>query len=303
MDFDSYKSAGLDRPPPRSVNDRSSDEIIQSLAVPEDKQYNPCTEAYPREEVPLGDFTRIPDWSESTIYPTTTRAISIYVPHGVGQADRKPGLAFFNDGDGYLWRQGPVRATTVLDNLIHDHDVPPVVAVFVNPGASADIPDQRSIEYDTVSARFVEFIDTEILPVVQSKIGLSIDPDPSMRLICGISSGGICAFNAAWHSPDSFGLVLSHCGSFTNIRGGHNFPSMIRRTPCKQIRVMLQSGKRDANIVPGSWPIANQDVAAALEFAGYEYRFAFGEGGHSLRHGGAIFADSLRWLFRNSSKA
>ena len=76
---------------------------------------------------------------------------------------------------------------------------------------------------------------------------------------------------------------------------------MIRRTPRKPLRVFLQSGKRDANIVPGSWPIANQDVAAALEFAGYDYRFEFGEGGHSLRHGGAIFADSLRWLFAPSN--
>ena len=303
MDFDAYKRAGLNRPAPRTVDNRSSDEIVQSLAVLEDNQYNPCPEAYRREEVPVGEFTRIRDWSESALYPNTTRAISIYVPHGVAESEELPGVAFFNDGDGYLWRQGPVRATTVLDNLIHDNELPPLVAIFVNPGASADTPEQRSIEYDSVSSRFVEFIEADILPLVESKTGLTLNPDPSLRLICGMSSGGICAFNAAWHSPESFGLVLSHCGSFTNIRGGHNYPSMIRRTPRKPIRVVLQSGKRDANIVPGSWPIANQDVAASLEFAGYEYQFAFGEGGHSLRHGGAIFADSLRWLLKSSSNS
>ena len=116
--------------------------------------------------------------------------------------------------------------------------------------------------------------------------------------ICGISSGGICAFNAAWHRPDLFARVISHCGSFTAIRGGHNYPVLVRRTPRKPIRIFLQSGANDADIVIGSWPLANQTMAAALDFAGYDYRFEFGEGGHNLRHGGALFADTLRWLWR-----
>jgi len=133
--------------------------------------------------------------------------------------------------------------------------------------------------------------------LVEDHLGRALHTDPSRRLICGISSGGICAFNAAWHSPESFGLVLSHCGSFTNIRGGHNFPYLVRSTEAKPIKVLLQSGKHDLSIVQGSWAIANHDMAAALEFSGYDFKFVFGEGAHSLRHGGAIFADSLRWLF------
>ena len=83
-----------------------------------------------------------------------------------------------------------------------------------------------------------------------------------------------------------------------NIRGGHNFPYLIRSTPRKPLRVFLQSGALDANIVTGSWPLANQQMAAALDFAGYDYRFEFGVGGHNLRQGGALFAQTLRWLSR-----
>jgi V/A-type H+-transporting ATPase subunit B len=87
------------------------------------------------------------------------------------------------------------------------------------------------------------------LPMVEGHIGCSLTEDPAHRTICGISSGGICAFNAAWHRPDAFGRVLSHCGSFTNIRGGHEYPFWVRSTKRKPIRVFLQSGEADADII------------------------------------------------------
>ena len=296
MDFETYQTNGLHLPPPKTVNNRSVADL-KDVVIEEDRQYNPCPEAYPSSDIEQGQFSRIREWRDSSIYPDTARAISIYQSSSVAQSEEPPALAFFNDGDGYLWRGGDVRATRVLDTLTAQNELPPIVAVFVNPGMSESEPEQRSIEYDTVSSRFIKFINSEIIPLVETSISRSLTSDPKRRLICGISSGGICAFNAAWHSPESFGLVLSHCGSFVNIRGGHNYPSMIRRTPRKPLRVFLQSGENDLNIVPGCWPIANQDMAASLEHAGYDHRFVFGEGAHSLRHGGAIFADSLRWLF------
>ena len=90
--------------------------------------------------------------------------------------------------------------------------------------------------------------------------------------------------------------IISHCGSFTNIRGAHNYPYLIRSTPRKALKVFLQSGELDADIVTGSWVLANQQMAAALQFAGYQHRFEFGTGGHNLRQGGALFAETLRWL-------
>ena len=155
----------------------------------------------------------------------------------------------------------------------------------------------RSLEYDTCSARYVGFLVEELLPTVEAELGCSLTNDPTRRAICGISSGGICAFSAAWHRPDVFGGVISHCGSFTNIRGGHNYPYLVRSTERKPIRVFLQSGALDGNIVFGNWPLANQQMASALEFAGYDYRFEFGEGGHNLCHGGALFADAMRFLW------
>ena len=287
MDRETYEALGLHLPLP-SLPKKSGSE---TWVVPEeDKQYNPCAEAYPDGDIATGDVFHIKAWSDSRVFPDSIRDIYISTPQNLG-ATEAPNLAFFNDGANYLNPQGPVRAAQVLDSLMHSGDIPPTVGVFVNPS------NERSFEYDSVTPTFVTFINEEIIPIVEDHIGCALNTDPAGRLIGGHSSGGICAFNAAWHSPESFGRVLSHCGSYTNIRGGHNFPYLVRSTEPKPIKVLLQSGEHDLDFVMGSWPIANQDMAAALKFTGYDYKFIFGEGMHSLRHGGAIFADSLRWLF------
>ena len=130
-----------------------------------------------------------------------------------------------------------------------------------------------------------------------------ITKDPKQRAICGISSGGICAWTVAWERPDAFQKVLSHVGSFTNIRGGHVYPAMIRKTDPKPIRVFLQDGEGDLDNAHGNWPLANQQMAKSLAYAKYDYRFEYGEGGHNGIHGGSILPDSMRWLWRNESGA
>jgi enterochelin esterase-like enzyme len=92
--------------------------------------------------------------------------------------------------------------------------------------------------------------------------------------------------------------VVSHCGSFVNIRGGHELATAVRRGARKKLRVFLQTGKNDLNIVFGNWVNGNRELAAALDYQGYDYQLTVGEGGHSLAHGGAIFPDTLRWLWR-----
>jgi enterochelin esterase family protein len=104
---------------------------------------------------------------------------------------------------------------------------------------------------------------------------------------------------AAFHRPDQFGNVIAHCGSFINIRGAHSLPSMIRQTPRKPIRVWHQTGSRDCDIIFGNLPIANRDLATALKYRSYDTVFEFGTGGHSLRHGGQLFPETLRWIFRD----
>ena len=159
----------------------------------------------------------------------------------------------------------------------------------------------RSFEYDTPSDQYARFLLEEILPEVGRTYTLA--GDAASRAICGISSGGICAFTAAWERPDAFSKVLSHVGSFTNIRGGHVYPALIRKTEPKSIRVFLQDGSNDLDNRHGHWPLGNQQMAAALRFADYDYRFVFGHGAHNGRHGGAILPDALRWLWRDYQRA
>jgi enterochelin esterase family protein len=192
----------------------------------------------------------------------------------------------------------------VFDNLIHKKEMPVTVGIFINPGVvpptkpGEDARQNRSFEYDTTpSDQYARFLDKEILPEVRKTLNLR--KDAAGWAIGGISSGGICAFTAAWERPDLFSKVLSHVGSFTNIRGGDRYPGMIRKTAPKPIRVFLQDGSNDLDNLHGHWPLANQQMAAALKWAKYDYKFVFGDGGHNGRHGGAIMPESLRWLWRD----
>ena len=121
----------------------------------------------------------------------------------------------------------------------------------------------RSIEYDMVNGEYGRFAVEELFPAIRTKVRLT--DDPKGRVICGMSSGGACAVTAAFHHPDQFGNVISHCGSFINIRGAHNLPSLVRQTPRKPIRIWHQSGNRDVDIIFGNIPIANQDFDACAQ--------------------------------------
>ncbi len=182
--------------------------------------------------------------------------------------------------------------------------MPVTIAVGINPGTVAPtLPDAkprstRSLEYDSLGDANARFLLDELLPAALK--GLNVTTNPAGRAVCGNSSGGIAAFTVAWERPDSFGKVVSHIGSFTNIRGGHLYAGLIRKVkPAKPIRVFLQEGANDLDNLHGNWPLANRDVAAALKFAGYDHQVVFGDGGHSGKHGGAILPDTLRWLWRD----
>ncbi len=301
LDFDTYRELGLDLPAPREMNGRTRASFVATLNEPADIVYNPCPEAYPRPGTPEGTVSAHPGWTGARIFPGTRRDVSVYRTPGLDPTT-PAALLVCQDGAAYLAPKGPVRAAQVLDVLYAKGQIGPTVAVFVDPGRLED-PDappeaQRSLEYDSLTADYGRFLIEDLLPFVEAQGGLTLDADPTRRILCGISSGGICAFTAAWRFPEAFGCVLSHCGSFVNIRGGHNWPFILRATPRRPLRVFLQSGTGDGVHFTGDWPLANQAMAKALEWSGYDYRFEFGVGGHSLRHGGALFAESLRWLWR-----
>lgn len=258
------------------------------------------------EGVESGTLTPF-NFKDSKVFEGTTRACWLYVPKAY-QAEDQAALMVFQDGHAYVSEDGQIRAPIVLDNLMATGAIPTTISLFINPGHRGEKKTEdntwgtrsnRSVEYDSLGADYATFLIDELLPHVETTYQVRFDKAPHMRAICGMSSGGICAWTVAWERPDSFGKVLSHIGSFTNIRGGHVYPAMIRKTPPKPIRVFLQDGANDLNNSHGSWPLANLQMAQALAFAGYDHRFVYGDGAHNGEHGGAIFPDSMRWLWRD----
>ena len=259
----------------------------------------------PQPGVPTGRLIQMPA-HQSKIFPNTTRDWWIYVPAGY-KPDGSAALMVFQDGRGYHTPTGNWRVPIVFENLIARGEMPVTVAVMINPGNDPTKPtdtakkgraptSNRSLEYDSLGDRYVRMLLEEILPEVEKQFPVS--KDPAMRAISGSSSGGIAAFTAAWERPDQFGKVHSTVGSFTNIRGGNAYQALIRKTERKPIRVYLEDVSGDLDNQFGNWPIANQQMHAALRYMGYDVHFEFTEGyKHGSEHGGSVFPDALRWLW------
>ena len=264
-------------------------------------EYGPESQRQP--DVPQGSIHHFQH--TSTTFQSTLRDYWVYVP---AQYDPKQptALMIFQDGHAYLKEDGDYRVPIVFDNLIHAGEMPVTIAVFVNPGHVGEpLPENafrasnRSFEYDSLSDQYARFLMEEIIPEVGTHWNLTNDPE--QRAICGLSSGGICAFTAAWEHPEYFRKVMSHIGSFTDIRGGHVYPSRIRKSAVRAIRVFLQDGDGDLDNPNGNWWLANLQMEAALRFRNYDYKFVGGKGGHDGKHAGPILPDSLRWLWRTST--
>lgn len=263
--------------------------------------YAPGPDSQRQPGVPRGEVTWH-EWHSTGVYEGTKRRYAVYVPAQY-RPEEPAALMVFQDGHAYADEEGDFRVPVVFDNLIHRGEMPLTIALFVDPGHRGETypenpfrNDNRSWEYDSLGERYARFLIEELIPEVEKRYPLR--DDPGSRAIAGLSSGGICAFTAAWQRPDYFRKVLSHIGSFTDIRGGHEYPAMVRRDALRPIRVFLQDGSGDLDNRFGSWWLANQQLAAALEFRGYDLKVAWGTGGHDGKHGGAILPDSLRWLWR-----
>lgn len=275
--------------------------LISSMVYSQEEYlHGPDSEKY--EGIPHGTVTKH-TW-ESTIYANTIRDYYVYVP-----AQHRPSepaaLMVFQDGHTYVKEDGDFRVPTVFDNLMAQQKMPVTIGLFINPGHHKDMPtpenpwksSNRSMEYDAVSDVYGRFLLEEMIP--ELKKNYAISDDPRKRSIGGISSGGICAFSAAWFFPQHFNKVLSHIGSFTDIRGGHAYPSMIRKQDKKNIKVFLQDGSHDLDNQYGNWWLANLQMESALKFKEYDYKFIKGNGAHNGNHGGAILPQSLKWLWND----
>lgn len=269
------------------------------------------------QDIPVGKMTD-GVFEDSEAFPGTRRDFSVYVPAQY-DGSKAANLMVFMDGRGYSKANGSFRVPQVFDRLIHQKKMPVTVAVFVNPGTvpatmeGAKNRSNRSFEYDSLGDRYASFLLDEFLPVALD--GINVSSDPANRAVCGISSSGICAFTVAWERPDQFGKVMSHIGSFTNIRGGWRYPGLVRQLTRQRddgsgrvqlrrnLKVYLQEGVDDLSNLHGNWPLGNRDLAAALQFAGMTYKLQMTQGGHSSKWAGEVFPEAIEWLWDNDAES
>jgi len=270
-------------------------------SVDGDEPYVMGPDSLPQEGVPAGTVTKH-CWTESRIFPGTSRDYWVYVPAQY-DPDQETALMVFQDGETYLRPEAGINPVAVFDNLIHAGEMPPVIGLFVNPGTPGPGTPlyggsgNRNHEYDSVNSDYASFLAEELIPHLQTEYNITNNPEG--RGICGFSSGGICSFNAAWTRPDQFLKVVSHCGSFIDIHGGHNYPVWVRRQRTRPIRTFMQTGTKELNIALGDLQLASKEMASALKYRGYDVRLEVGEGGHTMMHAGHLFPETMRWLWRD----
>lgn len=263
--------------------------------------------SYSQDGVPKGKVTEH-QWTDSKVFPGTSRDYVVYVPAQY-DGSKPAALMIFQDGLRHADANNSrgLRTTTVLDNLIAAGDIPVTVGIFINPGSlegqkPGDKPRNRSLEYDSLGDAYSRFLLEEIIPAVTAEHDLKLSDDPKMWAIAGGSSGCACAWTAAWERPDKFGKVLGWVGTFTNIRGANVYPSLVRKTERKPIRAALLGEHNDVVNQFGSWPLANQQMEAALEFSDYDYRYWWGDGFHGSTHAAVMLPEMMRWLWSDVAK-
>jgi len=279
-----------------------------------DAHYQLGPDSLPRDGVPKGEV-RGPYTLPSQAYPGTQHTYWVYVPAQYDPAVAAS-LMVLNDGQAFKNMEGDVRAPNVLDNLIYRREIPVMLAVFINPGRTPEQPEptpqewgdrttNRPTEYNTLDDKYARVIVDELLPALNKEYNISKDPE--RRGIGGASSGAIAAFTVAWERPNEFRRVLSIVGSFTNLRGGHAYADLVRKTEKKPIRIFLQDGRNDNRGVGRNgqydetrdWFLQNVRLMRALTDKGYEVNYTWGIGRHGQKQGGAIFPDMMRWLWRD----
>jgi hypothetical protein len=302
--------------------------VLGAQAQRKPGDYPPGPDSLPQDGVPKGTLEG-PLLFKSQIIANTVRRYWIYVPSQYTKGT-PANVLVFQDGQRATNPTGSLRVPQVLENLIHKKEIPVTIGIFITPGQRGDTypddlgtgnPNNRAAEYDALSDAYARFIVEEMLPEVGKRYTLTTDPVG--RAIGGTSSGAICAFTVAWHRPDVFRNVISMIGSYTSIGyrpaqegqpmvpGGDLYPTLIRKSPIKPIRIYLQDGEHDLSNEHGNWFLANQQMLSAFEYANakadkdgtlgarYEVKHFWGDGGHSDANGGTLLPEILKWIWTN----
>jgi enterochelin esterase family protein len=280
--------------------------------------YAPAPEQTPRPNAPKGKIARFTlTAAASKFYPDTglrgalpTRTVTVYIPSQYVAGTPAPFIVTL-DAMGSKNNQLP----TILDNLIADHRVPVMIAVMVQNGGGDARGSERGLEYDTVSGKFAEFIEAEVLPRVEQECGVSLTRDPDGRATLGGSSGGAVAFTMAWFHPELYHRVLTYSGTYTNNQSPENpaylhgaweyHEHLIPESAPQPIRLWMEVGQNDNGSVNASadmhnWVIANRRMAGVLKAKGYHYQFVYAEAGRHVD--GKVVAQTLPqalvWLWQ-----
>ncbi len=242
-----------------------------------------------------------------------TRHLAVYVPAQYTPGTPAPFIVGADGPDHGLF--------TALDNLIAEHKVPAMVAISIGNGSGDAQGSERGLEYDTMSGRYAEFVETEILPLVEQQCHVTLTKDPDARATMGGSSGGSCALIMAWYHNDLYHRVLTYSGTYVNQQWPSNpetphgawefHEHLIPDSPVKPIRLWLEVGDRDnynPNVMRDNlhdWVVANENMAKVLAAKGYHYQFVFARNaGHTDR---AVkqqtLPEALEWLWKDYQPA
>jgi enterochelin esterase-like enzyme len=247
--------------------------------------------------------------AEQSVAAPYTRTVWVYVPQQYVKGTPAPFL-LVQDGYGYL-----NRLPRVLDNLIADSRVPALIAVLIDNGGGDAQGSERGLEYDTVSGRYSDFVEREVLPRVAAECGVVLTDDPEGRATMGASSGAAAAFSMAWFHPERYRRVLSYSGTFVNQqsppdpatpRGAWEYHDhLIAEALTKPLRLWLEVGEKDLHFDDPeetwhNWPLANRRMADVLKAKGYDYRFTLSLGARHVdpRVTEQTLPGALEWLWR-----
>ena len=237
-----------------------------------------------------------------------TRKVSVYVPKQYVPGTAAPFI---------VGADGPDRALfTALDNLIAEHKVPVMIAISIGNGSGDAQGSERGLEYDTMSGLYAEFVEQEVLPLVEKQCQVKLTQNPDGRATMGGSSGGSCALIMAWYHPELYHRVLTYSGTYVNQQWPHNdatphgawgfHETLIPNSPPKPIRIWMEVGDRD-NYSPNAmsdgmhdWVVANENMAKVLAAKGYHYQFVFARNaGHvDGRVKQQTLPEALEWLWQ-----
>jgi enterochelin esterase family protein len=298
-------------------------EMTKQPGVPQGKVYNftmssADSKIYPGIAREHHTFGKVDPSDPATLVVATShpapyiRRVGVYVPKQYVPGTDAPFIVGTDGVDRQLF--------ITLDNLIAEHRVPVMIAISIGNGGGDAQGSERGLEYDTMSGRYAEFVEEEVLPLVEKQCNVTLTKDPDRRATMGGSSGGSCAMIMAWYRPDLYHRVLTYSGTYVNQQWPHdpNTPHgawefhehLIPNSPVKPLRIWMEVGDRDLlnpNIMRDNmhdWVVANEDVAKVLAAKGYHYQFVFAlNAGHVDGHvKQQTLPEALEWLWKDPER-